>query len=242
MKLNLILYISKVKVNLSGTSLPLEISQICRVARKNNSEFGVTGILSFSRGHYLQVIEGEATAVQQLFSVVVSDKRHGDIQTLLDVEIQERFFSKSHMRLIGSVNQDPIFQFFMQNYQTNFAQLSKERRRALSLFYDDRSSKHIDYFDGKSLKILGWPDFAAIQQTPSAIELCARLLNSYHQYSDLVASDDFGTKAQIDSILRVLKKKGLLVVIESQVSDQKRPVENTGNRFYTKMKNFLTSR
>ncbi len=51
-------------------------------ARKRNRAFGVSGMLVFHDGTFLQALEGEHRAVDEIFASISSDQRHGDIDVL----------------------------------------------------------------------------------------------------------------------------------------------------------------
>lgn len=98
-----LLYISS-----SSTLLSNEvIFDILNVSRVNNLLLGITGLLLYHQGSFLQVIEGEKEAVHELFFNKISfDIRHKDIIKLLDDDIRERNFSDWSMGFKQISNQD----------------------------------------------------------------------------------------------------------------------------------------
>lgn len=58
----------------------------------NNTRLGVTGLLLYAEGYYMQVLEGDATAVQNLYASIRADSRHTDVDTLSEGVIKERIF------------------------------------------------------------------------------------------------------------------------------------------------------
>lgn len=70
-------------------------------ARKFNADNGVTGILCYGGGIYLQAIEGGRKAVNELYGSILHDKRHKDVVLLHYSEITERRFGGWTM---GQVN------------------------------------------------------------------------------------------------------------------------------------------
>ena len=74
---------------------------ILAVAREHNMANGITGILCYGGGIYLQAIEGGRNQVNNLFAQIVSDKRHTDVVLLNYEEIAERRFGGWTM---GQVN------------------------------------------------------------------------------------------------------------------------------------------
>ncbi|WP_199235237.1 BLUF domain-containing protein [Azospirillum sp. TSA6c] len=59
------------------------LADICLFSARKNSEQGITGFLVEFGGIFLQVLEGEAEAVDQLFARIVDDPRHRDVTPLL---------------------------------------------------------------------------------------------------------------------------------------------------------------
>jgi len=61
-----------------------ELLELLTNARKHNADKGITGLLLFQGGHFLQVLEGEASAVRELFKQIAKDERHTDIALLFE--------------------------------------------------------------------------------------------------------------------------------------------------------------
>ena len=74
---------------------------ILRKSKANNPGAGVTGVLCFSEGIFLQVLEGGRSAVNQLYNRIASDTRHTEVTLLCYEEIGERRFAGWSM---GQVN------------------------------------------------------------------------------------------------------------------------------------------
>ncbi len=80
---------------------PTATQSILDSARKHNSANGITGILCFGGGLYLQAVEGGRAQVNELYSHIVRDPRHRDVVLLDYQEISERRFGGWTM---GQVN------------------------------------------------------------------------------------------------------------------------------------------
>ena len=78
-----------------------ELVAILKKSKLNNPRHGVTGVLCFSAGIFLQVIEGGRGAVSALYNHIAKDPRHHDVVLLSYEEIGERSFSGWSM---GQVN------------------------------------------------------------------------------------------------------------------------------------------
>ena len=70
-----------------------ELVAILRQSKANNPEIGVTGVLCYSQGVFLQVLEGGRDAVNRLYNRIAADPRHTDVTLLSYEEIGERRFA-----------------------------------------------------------------------------------------------------------------------------------------------------
>ena len=68
------------------------VVDILRVARKRNGEIGVTGMLLFKDGSFMQALEGDEDVVRGLFSLIQTDPRHYGITIMLERQIEKREF------------------------------------------------------------------------------------------------------------------------------------------------------
>ena len=71
-----------------------ELLGLLRVARKNNTRRGITGLLLYMGGNFMQVIEGPADVARGLRDRIARDPRHQSMLTLLDKPIAERQFAE----------------------------------------------------------------------------------------------------------------------------------------------------
>ena len=78
-----------------------ELGAILRRSKGHNPTVGVTGVLCFSGGIFLQVLEGGRAQVNRLYNRIAADPRHTDVELLLYEEIGERRFAGWSM---GQVN------------------------------------------------------------------------------------------------------------------------------------------
>ena len=80
---------------------PEAIESILTQSRQHNAMTGVTGILCYGGGIFLQCIEGGRMQVSELYGTIQEDARHKDVALLHYEEISERRFSGWSM---GQVN------------------------------------------------------------------------------------------------------------------------------------------
>src|SRR4051812_24166984 len=67
------------------------LEDILAASRRNNPGVGVTGILLYVEGGFMQVLEGEEAAVGEVYARIGRDKRHWNSQVLLDREAPRAF-------------------------------------------------------------------------------------------------------------------------------------------------------
>ena len=74
--------------------------EVERHARAYNQQQGITGILCYGNGQFLQCIEGQKAPILALQQRIVADKRHKNVKILLLQAIDERRFVDWRMRLL----------------------------------------------------------------------------------------------------------------------------------------------
>jgi hypothetical protein len=81
------------------------LTAILRQCKTENPALGITGVLCYSGGVFLQVLEGGRSPVNRLYNRIVRDTRHSDVELLCYEEIGERRFASWSM---GQVNLDRL--------------------------------------------------------------------------------------------------------------------------------------
>ncbi len=84
-----------------------ELVAILRKSKANNPAVGVTGVLCFSEGIFLQVLEGGRSAVNRLYNRIASDARHTDVELLCYEGIGERHFAGWSMGQVNMSRMNP---------------------------------------------------------------------------------------------------------------------------------------
>jgi hypothetical protein len=79
-----------------------DLQAILGVARSNNKQQHITGMLTFDSNYFLQCIEGPRANVCQLLSKIMSDPRHNDVRLLEFTDIDERSFGDWTMGYVPS--------------------------------------------------------------------------------------------------------------------------------------------
>lgn len=77
------------------------IKGILREARAHNTAAGLTGMLCFGDGQFLQVLEGGRSAVSRIYNKIILDSRHTDAEVLESCAISARDFPKWSMKLVA---------------------------------------------------------------------------------------------------------------------------------------------
>ena len=98
-----LLYASRVAATFDAEAL----ATIVRQSKRHNAEHGITGVLCCSGGLFMQVLEGGRAAVNRLYSRIVTDPRHGDVELLLYEEIGERRFAGWSMGEVDLASLNP---------------------------------------------------------------------------------------------------------------------------------------
>lgn len=70
-----------------------ELHTLLKQCRANNPKTGITGVLCFADGIFLQVLEGGRGAVNRLYNRIVADARHREVELLAYEEIDQRRFA-----------------------------------------------------------------------------------------------------------------------------------------------------
>jgi hypothetical protein len=123
-------YLSQASEPLSADGLLGLLSQ----CHRNNTEKGLTGMLLFGNGTFLQSIEGEATVVDPLIDRISKDPRHRDVKILRRDEITERQYSEWSMG-------------FERVTESTLAAIPSLRNFGLPNFNPDYLSTHDDVVD-----------------------------------------------------------------------------------------------
>jgi len=69
-----------------------DLLTLLSVCHRNNTARGLTGMLLYGNGTFLQCIEGEEAAVETLMQTLLADPRHTDIQTVRRETITARLY------------------------------------------------------------------------------------------------------------------------------------------------------
>ncbi len=88
MSIRQVVYVSQASEHLDKKAM----GNILRSAWMHNAEDGISGILLYNRGQFLQVLEGDSEKVQSLLHRLQLDPRHEFISVMSDLRVPEREF------------------------------------------------------------------------------------------------------------------------------------------------------
>lgn len=71
---------------------PADLPRILETARHNNARDGVTGLLVFDKGSFLQILEGAPDPVTACFDRIAQDSRHGGMVVVARKQVDTRLF------------------------------------------------------------------------------------------------------------------------------------------------------
>lgn len=69
-----------------------ELNELLLKARQNNESMGVSGMLLFHEGSFIQALEGEEQSVKALYEKIAQDKRHTETLVMFTGMVAERDF------------------------------------------------------------------------------------------------------------------------------------------------------
>ena len=125
-----------------------ELAQILGSARENNGALGITGMLLYHEGSFLQVLEGEKSAVEALFAKIEKDERHTETLVLLRADVEERSFRRWSMGFYCSASNEelPGLNEFLQKGSSarTKARRADGARQLLNAFREGRWRRQVE--------------------------------------------------------------------------------------------------
>ncbi len=78
--------------------------ELLQTSRANNAKIGVTGMLLYKAGNFLQILEGEKEPVMTLYETIKKDPRHHSVSLLTYRPVEERMFPDWQMAFVNLQN------------------------------------------------------------------------------------------------------------------------------------------
>ena len=101
-QIHYVTYVSRMTLKAGMT--PRTLSDIMAVAQRENSAHQITGFLCFGNGYFFQYIEGEKSAIEQLFGNIQRDGRNRDVTLKSKGVIEQRLFQDWQMLMVNINN------------------------------------------------------------------------------------------------------------------------------------------
>lgn len=77
-----------------------DLNNILEKSQKNNTTLGLTGLLCFGNGMFLQVLEGDRKFLGHTYNRIAKDERHHDTEIIEFVEVDSRMFGEWSMKAL----------------------------------------------------------------------------------------------------------------------------------------------
>jgi Sensors of blue-light using FAD len=88
--------------SVSSSVVTVELENILKTSRLNNSKRNITGMLMYFRGEFIQLLEGDQEQVLKVFSTAIkNDTRHSNVRLIAEGPIVHRSFSDWSMGFVG---------------------------------------------------------------------------------------------------------------------------------------------
>jgi hypothetical protein len=134
-------------IYLSAATIPfstLNLLELLKRSRESNSRLGITGMLLYKDGNFLQVLEGNAKKVSALYEKIAQDRRHRRLITLSQSPCVDRAFPHWSMGFHDLNSPDvlgtPGFSSFLDTSLTaaDFVEDPGRARKLSLLFKEDK--------------------------------------------------------------------------------------------------------
>lgn len=126
-----------------------ELQELLEKARVNNESIGVSGMLLFHQGSFIQALEGPQSTVENLYNKIGEDKRHTETRVLFRGDLKERNFDSWSMGFYrssqsSSENLEGFHQFLKSGFRNDSEGDSSAARKALLQFRDGNWRQQVD--------------------------------------------------------------------------------------------------
>ena len=85
---------------------PEELRELLKVSRSNNTALGISGMLLYKAGNFIQVLEGDEAVVQSVYGKIARDPRHRGCLVLIRQHQARRNFEQWSMGFVNVDNAD----------------------------------------------------------------------------------------------------------------------------------------
>ncbi len=116
-----IVYLSESTIKIGEREL---LSLLAR-ARENNAKLGITGLLYFNAGHFLQMLEGPEDLVLAVYQKISKDQRHNNLKLIFEGIGNNRFF---HQWTMGYRNHEEYYVDLRDKIENLVGRISRGER------------------------------------------------------------------------------------------------------------------
>jgi hypothetical protein len=88
-----LVYSSKATIKISTERL----EEILKIAREKNEAYGISGLLLYRHGFFIQLLEGNEDQVYKIYNKIKTDSRHQDAFILAEFHSETRLFQNWSM-------------------------------------------------------------------------------------------------------------------------------------------------
>ncbi|KAA5803871.1 BLUF domain-containing protein [Alkalicaulis satelles] len=99
-----VVYLSTSLISRSPGAFRAEMASILEACARRNPRLGVTGVLIYERGRFVQLLEGPAEAVDALLDDIETDVRHGLFKILWRTRASRRLFENWSMAFMDAAD------------------------------------------------------------------------------------------------------------------------------------------
>ena len=120
------------------TFTPEALRLLLGKARARNATFGVTGMLLYHNGSFLQVLEGPEAGVDRILASILKDPRHTTARTLSRAQVAVREFEAWSMGFVDTSNTraQPVGHVDYHRALPGLSNSGSKARRFLRFFQD----------------------------------------------------------------------------------------------------------
>lgn len=101
-----------------------KLQSLLKTARRNNNRLGVTGMLLYHNGSFLQVLEGQESVVDALYERIKQDDRHRACMIVARLKVPEREFGNWSM---GFQKPEGVLLMGFSDFMNDYRQYDPDR-------------------------------------------------------------------------------------------------------------------
>ncbi|MBP6458927.1 MAG: BLUF domain-containing protein [Crocinitomicaceae bacterium] len=128
-----LVYKSKAKENISQT----EIDAILETAQNFNKTYELTGCLIFHNNSFIQLLEGDENEIRNLYTRIINDTRHNNVELLYEKTKTQRNFDNWVMAFINLDENEVFTKKLFKDNLTTYAEITPKITKASNIFWKE---------------------------------------------------------------------------------------------------------